>query len=65
MGRPRVYAWPESRRCRKNPDCMTIDGHYGRCILPTARTREAIAGDRRLQIALAARTKQLGLFGKD
>lgn len=58
----RVVVWPASRRCRKNAECMTIDGHYGRCILPTERSRKAIAEDPKLRAALA-RTKQLGLLG--
>lgn len=61
MGRPRVYSFAK-RRCKRDPECLSIDGHYGRCILPTERTRKAIADDPKLQ-AVLARTKQLGLFG--
>ncbi len=57
--RVRVYAWPRSRNCKRNPECMTIDGHYGRCILPTELTRKVIA-----EMGITSK-KQLGLFGKD
>ena len=66
MARLRVQSWPESRNCRRQPECMTIDGHYGRCILPTERTRKAIAEDPKLRaaVAFAAKKKrQLALFG--
>ena len=62
----RVVVWPASRRCRKTVECMTIDGHYGNCILPTERTRKAIAEDPKLRaaVAFAAKKKrQLALFG--
>ncbi len=57
--RVRVYAWPESRNCKRDPQCLSIDGHWGRCILPTALTRKVMA-----EMKITSK-KQLGLFGKD
>lgn len=32
----RAKVWPESRRCRRRGDCLSIDGHYGRCLVRIA-----------------------------
>jgi hypothetical protein len=57
MGRPRAYSFAK-RRCKRDPECLSIDGHYGRCILPTERTRTEMA-------KIKKKSRQLDLLGGD